>query len=218
MTKTCRSLATSAPYLSLGELATLREFADNILSTHAQGSDRYPVPLRVRGRRGWTRVTLSPDQVRQAMAGYLANIPWEPSPYVRPGSTALDELAARGLGLFLRRCGRCHEPVGNPTLGNRVPEAELQRRLLLGQVAFTSSGRFAVGTRVLGQGGNNPPSLRGVWDNAPYLSDGSAPTLEALLRRTDPDADQVHAEKNEHPAPRMSAEERAALLAFLRAL
>ncbi len=45
-----------------------------------------------------------------------------------------------------------------------------------------------VGTPVLGEGGNNPPSLRGVWEAAPYFSDGSARTLEEALRRTDPDA------------------------------
>lgn len=226
MTKTCRGLATTAPYLSLGEIGTLKDFADNILSTHAQGEERaprtydwYPVTLRLRGvGPGWRTATLSPQQVRQAMAAYLARIPAEPSPFVPPGSRTLPAQAQRGLGLFLDRCARCHQTVGNSALGNRVPEAELPRRILRRQVAFTSTARFDVGTPVLGRDGNNPPSLRGVWQAAPYLSDGSARTLEALLLRTDPDAEQVHAAANALPAPRMSADERAALLAFLRSL
>ena len=75
-----------------------------------------------------------------------------------------------------------------------------------------------VGTPVLGEGGNNPPSLRGVWDAAPYFSDGSARTLEEALRRTNPDADAVHAPANAARPPAFSPGDQAALLAFLRAL
>ena len=75
-----------------------------------------------------------------------------------------------------------------------------------------------VGTPVLGEGGNNPPSLRGVWEAAPYFSDGSARTLEEAVRRTNPDADAVHAAANAARPPAFSPAELAALLAFLRAL
>ncbi|MES1207768.1 MAG: hypothetical protein ABUS79_17680, partial [Pseudomonadota bacterium] len=78
--------------------------------------------------------------------------------------------------------------------------------------------RMDVGTPVLGAGGNNPPSLRGVWEAAPYFSDGSARTLEEALRRTDPDADAVHAASNSARPAAFSPGEEAALLAFLRAL
>ena len=71
---------------------------------------------------------------------------------------------------------------------------------------------------MLGEGGNNPPSLRGVWDDAPYFSDGSARTLEEVLRRTNPDADAVHAPANAARPPAFSADEQAALLAFLRSI
>jgi len=94
----------------------------------------------------------------------------------------------------------------------------LERRLLAGEVALTSPRRYAVGTPVLGEGGNNPPSLRGVWDAAPYFSDGSARTLDDVLRRTDPDAPAVHAPENATRPAALSEADRAALLAFLRAL
>jgi hypothetical protein len=85
-------------------------------------------------------------------------------------------------------------------------------------VALTAPGRYAVGTPVLGEGGNNPPSLRGTWDNAPYFCDGSARTLEEALRRTDPNAAAVHAPANAARPPAFTADEQAALLAFLRSL
>jgi cytochrome c peroxidase len=108
--------------------------------------------------------------------------------------------------------------IGNSDLGNHVLEADQEARLLAGQVALTAPDRRAVGTPVLGEGGNNPPSLRGVWDNAPYFSDGSARTLEEVLRRTDVNADAVHAPANAARSPAFSADEQAALLAFLKSL
>ncbi len=191
MTKTCRGLADTAPYLSLGELDSLDEFADNIIATHAQGRaaapdtfDRYAVELSIAG----AKVRLEPAQVRAAMAAYLARIPLEASPFPP------DPLAAAGAALFRRGCTGCHRP---PT--------------------FTSRGRHDVGTPVLGDGGNNPPSLRGVWDAAPYFSDGSAASLEDVLRRTDPGAPEVHAAGNA-AHPRFSDGERRALAAFLKGL
>ena len=64
-----------------------------------------------------------------------------------------------------------------------MPARDLERRLLAGEVALTDARLHAVGTPILGDGGNNPPSLRGVWEAAPYFSDGSARTLEEVLRR-----------------------------------
>ncbi|HEY2729593.1 MAG TPA: hypothetical protein VGK52_06595 [Polyangia bacterium] len=225
MTKTCRGLGTTAPYLSLGEPATIEAFADNIVATHAQGADRapddfdrYPVTLRVRGASASRQVTLSPDEVRAALAAYMARIPPEPSPFVARGRGALTPEERRGLTLFRDGCAGCHQLVGDTTHGNAVPARALERRLLAGQVALTSARLYDVGTPVLGKSGNNPPSLRGVWEAAPYFSDGSARTLEEVLRRTDPSAEKVHAPANAERPPAWSAGARAALLAFLRAL
>jgi DNA-binding beta-propeller fold protein YncE len=234
MTKTCRGLGTTAPYLSLGEPATIEAFADNIVATHAQGAergpedyDRYPVTLRLRARGadddgaapdGWRRVTLSPDELRAALAAYMTRIPPEPSPFVAPARRRLTAQERRGLASFRDGCAGCHELVGDTTRGNLVSAGELERRLLAGQVALASPRLYDVGTPILGKTGNNPPSLRGVWEAAPYFSDGSARTLEDVLRRTDPSAEKVHAPANAERPPAWSAEARAALLAFLRSL
>ncbi|HEY5090640.1 MAG TPA: hypothetical protein VIK30_11765 [Polyangia bacterium] len=224
-TASCRGLATTAPYLRLGNQATIGVFADNIVSTHAQGAERdpahfdqYPVTLRLRGPSGWKTATLSPAAVRAALARYMDRIPIEPSPFATPGAQSLDAEARRGLSLFRDNCAGCHQLVDDSAIGNHIPEASLEARLLAGEVALTSPGRYAVGTPVLGEGGNNPPSLRGVWDDAPYFSDGSARTIEEVIRRTDPGAPSVHAKENAARPPAFSAEGRAALLAFLRVL
>jgi hypothetical protein len=228
MTKTCRGLGTTPPYLSLGDPETIEAFADNIVATHAQGADRapddydrYPVTLRVRAAGSppsWAEVVLSPDEVRAALAAYMVRIPPEPSPFVAPGRHALAVDERHGLDVFRARCARCHELVSDTATGTLVPARALERRLLAGQVALTSARLYDVGTPVLGKTGNNPPSLRGVWDAAPYFSDGSARTLEAVLSRTDPAAEAVHAAANAARRSAFSPAERAALLAFLRAL
>ncbi len=224
-TLTCRGLAATAPFLRLGNQATLGVFADNIVSTHAQGAERdpahfadYPVTLRVRDAAGWRTRTLSPAEIRAALAAEMARMPPEPSPFVAPGARALDARARRGLELFRDGCAGCHRLVGDAARGDRIPDGLLEARLLAGRVALTAPGRYDVGTPVLGEGGNNPPSLRGVWDGAPYFSDASARTLEEVLRRTDPDAATVHAAANAARPPAFSADEQAALLAFLRSL
>ena len=228
-TLTCRGLATTAPFLRLGNQATLDVFADNIVSTHAQGAERdpahfadYPITFKAWGQNGVgvgaADVTLSPAELRAALARYMEQIPPEPSPFVATGARALSVEARRGLAIFRDRCAGCHQLVGSSALGDHIDGAALEGRLLAGQVALTSPGRYAVGTPILAEGGNNPPSLRGVWDAAPYFSDGSARTLEEALRRTDPGATAVHAPANAARPPAFSTDEQAALLAFLRSL
>jgi mono/diheme cytochrome c family protein len=225
MTKGCRGLGTTAPYLSIGEPATIEGFADNIVTTHAQGAergaegfDRYSVVMRVRAGPAWELLSLSPEDVRAALVAYMVRIPPEPSPFVARSQRAFDRGQRAGLALFRERCAGCHQLVGDSAQPNRVPARDLERRLLAGEVALTDARLHAVGTPILGDGGNNPPSLRGVWEAAPYFSDGSARTLEDVVRRTDPDAPAVHSPANATRPPAFTAAERAALLAFLRAL
>jgi mono/diheme cytochrome c family protein len=225
MTKTCRGLQGTEPFLSIGKPGTFAAFADNIVATHAQGAldaprtfDRYPVRLRLRERDRWSTVTLTPEQVRAALAAYMAEIPGERSPFVTPGRRTLKEPERRGFVAFKENCARCHRLVRSTRDTRTIPDAEIEARLLDGDVALTSADLYDVGTPVLGEGGNNPPSLRNVWAAAPYFSDGSAPTLQDVLRRTNPETPKVHAAENVGKPSPLSAAVRDDLLAFLRAL
>jgi cytochrome c peroxidase len=218
MTKTDRGIATTPPYLSIGEITTLTEFADNIIASHAQGwekdasYDRYPVRVRTSVA---TSRTLDPDETRHALAAYMAILPNEPNPFAGPVG-AFSAAARRGAHVYLESgCARCHQPVGHVALGNRVSPARLIDAALRGAVAFAGPDLIDVGTPVLGKGGNNPPSLRGLWSTPPYFSDGSARTLADVLARTNTSATKVHAPAN---TSGLSEQERLDLAEFLRSL
>ena len=156
------------------------------MTTHAQGAerdaegfDKYPVTLRVRaGRELGERDAVARGAARGAgRRTWCGSRPSRRRTLRRAGARSTAR-RARGLALFRDRCAGCHQLVGDSARGDRVPARDLERRLLAGEVALTDARLHAVGTPVLGDGGNNPPSLRGVWDAAPYFSDGSARTLE----------------------------------------
>ena len=225
MTKTCRGLLGTEPFLSIGDPDTFGGFADNILATHAQGAldepksyDQYPVSLRLRQDSRYLMVTLSPQETRAALAAYLPRIPVEPSPFAPLERRTLGPDERRGLAVFRDRCSGCHQLL-LATGASTAPRASaLEPMLRDARLVLTSALRYDVGTPVLGEGGNCPPSLRGVWAAAPYFSDGSAATLEDVLKRTDPKASAVHAPQNSTHLPAFTPPERADLLSFLRTL
>jgi hypothetical protein len=226
MTKTCRGLLGTEPFLSIGKPDTFAGFADNIVGTHAQGAldapdtyDRYPVTLRLRTRDAWVPVTLPPDAGRAALAAHMMHIPVEPSPFAPAERRQFDDSERRGLAVFRDNCAGCHRLARATGDQHAVTApAELEARLLAAELVLTSAAQYDVGTPVIGDRGNNPPSLRGVWAAAPYFSDGSAATLEEVVRRTDPSAPQVHKPDNAARPAAFSAGQRADLVAFLRAL
>ena len=59
----------------------------------------------------WEQVTLSPEELRAALAAYMVRIPPEPSPYVARRRRALDRDERRGLALFRDGCAGCHQLV-----------------------------------------------------------------------------------------------------------
>lgn len=225
MTKTCRGLRGTEPFLSVGKPSTFAAFADNIVATHAQGAldapqtfDRYPVTLRLRAGDAWKDATLDADQVRVALAAYMSRIPTEPSPFVAPGQQSLTAGQRRGLKLFRDDCAGCHQLFRSTQASRAISGSDIERSLLAGQAVLTSGRQYDVGTPNLGDGGNNPPSLRNVWAAAPYFSDGSAPTLESVVARTNPNAAKIHAPENSKQPAAFSPEARDDLLDFLRAL
>jgi len=103
------------------------------------------------------------------------------------------ELAERGRTLFNNRCSHCHGTYGE-TEAYDPPEVSLEEvgtdpvRLR----ALTPAHRQNYATSWLGHHGEHdtiprpkgyvPPPLDGIWATAPYLHNGSVPTLWHLLR------------------------------------
>lgn len=102
------------------------------------------------------------------------------------------ELAARGGAVFRRECRECHGTYGErPTYPNLlVALDEVGTDPSLAEAAFHDSDRFMrwfnqsfygeLGEARPGLGYVAPP-LDGIWATAPYLHNGSVPTLAALL-------------------------------------
>ncbi|HEU4731118.1 MAG TPA: cytochrome c, partial [Kofleriaceae bacterium] len=114
--------------------------------------------------------------------------------------------AERGEAVFEKRCARCHggssaaahgddrtddgagtDPVRAAVLGRKVGDRPLSELLgeALGKVedragGATRSGRGAAGWHTTGRYVARP--LTGVWATAPYLHNGSVPTLFDLLQ------------------------------------
>ncbi len=125
-----------------------------------------------------------------ALAAYVSTLAtFPPSPF-RGEDGTLTDAARRGRAVFVGAdCARCHAGA-----------------------AFADGVRYDVGTVSAGSGagigapltgvGFDTPTLRSLWSSAPYLHDGSAADLEAVLAR--------HGE-----VPALSAAERADLVRYL---
>jgi hypothetical protein len=99
------------------------------------------------------------------------------------------DLAARGKPIYQQYCAECHE-VGAPRTSKPIPIAEIgtdRERLDTWTQAAADEANQAVKNlginrpnMVKNQGYCSPP-LDGVWMRAPYLHNGSVPTLRDLL-------------------------------------
>jgi DNA-binding beta-propeller fold protein YncE len=122
---------------------------------------------------GDPKAGLSPDL--DAVAAYLTSLDHvNPSPYRNPdGSMTAD--AQSGKALFARLgCSFCH--VG-------ADFTDSSRGMLHDVGTLKVSSGTRIGGPLLGI---DTPTLLGVWETAPYLHDGSAPTLRDVLTTANP--------------------------------
>jgi len=115
---------------------------------------------------------------------------------------ALSPAAKRGMDLFFSKRVGCAECHGGPAFAGPMRAVGFETVAPLHAVTGVSLGRFKV------------PGLRNVARTAPYMHDGSLPTLRAVVdfynRGGGPGA--------ELALPRMAAREKGDLVAFLEAL
>lgn len=141
--------------------------------------------------------TLCTDTVEEARAidsyapdirAFIASL--EPPPY----PFEIDRtLAERGRDVFVRHCSVCHGTYGaSPSYPNLVigletigTDSELALAGTSGAedrfVGWMQSSFYGEQSRLAPARGYVAPPLDGVWATAPYLHNGSVPTLEALL-------------------------------------
>jgi cytochrome c5 len=143
-----------------------------------------------------TASTLCTDSIAEAqaidayfpdVAAFIASIP---SPkYSGPIDAPLAE---RGRGVFEATCSRCHGTYGDgasyPNLVIALDDVGTDPTLALGENQFANvytewfNGSFyGEIARLEPQAGFVAPPLDGIWATAPYLHNGSVPTIAALL-------------------------------------
>lgn len=144
---------------------------------------------------GDLKAGLSPEL--DALAAYVTSLDRvNPSPHRRPDGTLTAE-GWRGRDVFLRAgCAECH---GGPDF----TDSAAGRLHDVGTLVPTSGARLGEPLE-----GLDTPTLRGLWETAPYLHDGSASTLMEVLVERNPD--------DRHGATRaLSDDERNDLVSYL---
>jgi mono/diheme cytochrome c family protein len=106
-----------------------------------------------------------------ALAAYVSSLDtFDPSPHRQAGG-ALSAAAAEGKAVFTRLdCASCHA-------GDEFTRSDRNNPADIGTIKPASGQRLGGALN-----GIDVPTLRDVWATAPYLHDGSAPTLEAAVR------------------------------------
>jgi mono/diheme cytochrome c family protein len=120
------------------------------------------------------------------VAAYIRSI--EPPKF--PGKTDA-KLVAAGETVFNANCAKCHGTYGkNETYPNLLIDAkvvgtdpELATKSWVNDAAakWWADSEYGNGSRYELHPGYVPPPLDGIWATAPFLHNGSVPTLEALL-------------------------------------
>jgi YVTN family beta-propeller protein len=100
-----------------------------------------------------------------ALAAYVASIATFPSSPLRAADGSLTPAAAAGKAIFLTQCSSCHA-------GNAFTDSATAPPHDIGTLKPTSGQRLGGPLT-----GIDTPTLRDAWATAPYLHDGSAPTL-----------------------------------------
>ena len=129
---------------------------------------------------------------------------------------ALTALGAQGEGIFKTRdCQKCHKgrSFTDSTVGTAVaanPFAPAAGEIVLhnvGTIKPTSGTRLGGGPGSLV--GIDTPTLKGVWQTSPYLHDGSAATLDAVMGGDD-------ALGSHFGLPALQPDEQAALVQYMK--
>lgn len=163
------------------------------------------------------RVGLSRQALSQALASYVRTILSGNSPYDRlvgGDREALGAEAQAGLALFRgkARCSQCHF---GPTF---TDESFHNTGVAVRDGRLADDGRFAVTGREADRGAFRTPTLREVGRTAPYMHDGSLATLEDVIDFYDGGGRPNPALDPKVRPLRLTPEEKAAIVAFLRSL
>ncbi|MFT5430368.1 MAG: hypothetical protein ACI9OJ_001042 [Myxococcota bacterium] len=169
----------------------------------------YPVELQTKHG----TVTLSPKEVREALLRFVMQLRPEPPARRRVGEP-LSSRALAGQAHFERDCAGCHQPrrtLHKPSAVPNIAAALVDAPLVFGTPGFAPTNAGPPVT----PNGNRMTPLMNLSRGGPWFTSGSAPTLEAVLRRFDPNGPVAHGQEPRASYSEQTVEE---LLAFLRSI
>jgi len=135
-------------------------------------------------------------------------------PFPVPPTVTKPDLAARGQLICAKQCASCHARPKLTDSGTGNPMLDLSGTVLLHDINTCSAQTFVdvahkdIAGHMRAPCAFDTPTLRGISSSAPYLHDGSAPTLRDAIDRILPGIG----------APPLSSDDEDALVAFLRTL
>ncbi len=157
------------------------------------------------------------DGIAKALSTFERALTVGPSPYDRflaGDTTALSAQQQRGLSLFNSRkasCSACHN-------GKLLSNGMFVKTGVNASGSAADTGRFAVTGREQDRGAFKTPTLLNIAQSAPYMHDGSLPTLEAVVDFYNRGGDPA---PTVHPYIRpleLTTREKQDLVAFMHAL
>jgi hypothetical protein len=169
---------------------------------------------------------IAPLELRRALLVFLARFSHAENPLAvrRPSPRHFDDAERRGAEIFRERCVACHAArLVARDASTEVPFERWESLVLSreGPIVW-SNGEYAKTGVVpyVDPSGTRAPSLRRLYLKRPYLTNGSARTLDALLRAVSFDGEALLHGSRERDDTRgaLDGEQRRTLMAFLELL
>jgi hypothetical protein len=135
---------------------------------------------------GQNDATLSPESMRKALMSFLITFQHRPNPAVL-GRASFSDLERRGAELFRDRCENCHEArLASDQPASRAPFDRWETLVMAREGAIVWGKDVYEKTGVLPyvhEKGARVPSLRRLYKKHPYFTNGSADSIDDVLRR-----------------------------------
>jgi hypothetical protein len=220
-TKPLLGLFVNRPHFSRALDRTLAVMVDNELAVANRLDPEGPRFTLSPDALPWLRelgitADVGPQAQRRALMRFFEAFDHEPSPAIA-GRTAFTEVERAGAALFAEHCESCHQA----RLVTDDPSTRMDRRTwealvfsAAGPIVWATDERMRTGVEpYVHREGARVTSLRRVAQDWPYLTNGSARSLDDVLARIQLVPERIHA--GEGRGPRLGPDEVTALRAFL---